>query len=401
MMNPRTKTLALFGLATGVLALCLAAAPTTGTGKPGVGTGDGAKRPVQILLPEANRPKVQVAILLDTSGSMEGLIAQAKSQLWRMVNELAQSKRNGLTPVLEIALYEYGKSSLPAAEGYMRMILPLTTDLDRVSEELFALTTNGGDEFCGQAIRAATLGLGWSEKKDDLKLIFIAGNEPFSQGGVDARQAIKDALARGITVNPIYCGSEQAGIGEGWRDAALAADGRFMSIDHNQVAVHVRAPQDEEIARLGAEINTTYVPYGSLGASGYARQQAQDANAEKAAPGSFMQRAVSKSSSMYSNGTWDLVDAVKDGRVKAEELEEQALPPAMKGLDKAGRKAFVEAKVAARGKIQRRIAELNAEREKFVQAELVKQGKAQKDTLDAALISAVHEQASKVGLKFD
>jgi len=93
--------------------------------------------------------KIQVALLLDTSGSMDGLIEQAKSQLWKIVNELATSKKKGQTPNVEIALYEYGKSTQPADKGYMKQVVPLTTDLDLVSEKLFELKTNGGSEYCG------------------------------------------------------------------------------------------------------------------------------------------------------------------------------------------------------------------------------------------------------------
>jgi hypothetical protein len=99
---------------------------------------------------------MQIALLLDASNSMDGLISQAKSQLWKIVNEMSLSKKNGATPLLQVALYEYGKDALPAGEGYIRQIAGLTTDLDRISEELFKLTTNGGSEFCGQVIKRAT-----------------------------------------------------------------------------------------------------------------------------------------------------------------------------------------------------------------------------------------------------
>ncbi|HWW60799.1 MAG TPA: hypothetical protein VN181_05465, partial [Thermoanaerobaculia bacterium] len=122
------------------------------------------------------KPVIQVAILLDTSNSMDGLIDQARTQLWRVVNEFATAKKNGTTPDLYVALYEYGNAGLAAERGYIRRVLPLTTDLDRVSEELFALKTNGGDEYCGHVIAEATKGLAWSTKSDDLKVIFIAGN---------------------------------------------------------------------------------------------------------------------------------------------------------------------------------------------------------------------------------
>ena len=130
------------------------------------------------------KPLVQIAILLDTSGSMEGLIEQAKSQLWKISNEFIKARQEGLAPTVQVALYEYGKSSLAQESGWIRQILPLTTDLDKVSEELFALRTNGGEEYCGWVIKRAVEDLEWSPASDAYKVIFIAGNEPFTQGPV-------------------------------------------------------------------------------------------------------------------------------------------------------------------------------------------------------------------------
>jgi hypothetical protein len=114
------------------------------------------------------KPLVQMAILLDTSSSMSGLINQARTELWAIVNEFIFAKRNGKEPELQVALYEYGKSSLLAKEGYIRMIVPLTTDLDKISEELFALGTNGGNEYCGWVIKEATQALEWPQSPKEL-----------------------------------------------------------------------------------------------------------------------------------------------------------------------------------------------------------------------------------------
>src|SRR3954447_15815674 len=126
-------------------------------------------------------PLVQLAILLDTSNSMDGLIEQTKGQLWKIVNQFINARQAGKRPEVQVALYEYGKSTLSAHNGYIRQIQPLTTDLDKISEELFALKTNGGEEYCGWVIREAVNRLAWSKRSDDLKVIFIAGNEPFTQ----------------------------------------------------------------------------------------------------------------------------------------------------------------------------------------------------------------------------
>src|SRR5688572_6682332 len=182
-------------------------------------------------------PVVQIAILLDTSGSMQGLIEQAKGQLWKIVNEFISAKQNGRRPNLEVALYEYGKSSLSAASGWIRQIVPLTNDLDRISEELFKLTTNGGEEYCGWVIQDAVGHLGWSKSPDAFKAIFIAGNEPFTQGPVDYAKSCKAAIEKGIIVNTIHCGADGVGVQTRWRDGALLAEGKYMVIDHNQAVV--------------------------------------------------------------------------------------------------------------------------------------------------------------------
>src|SRR3954470_10705306 len=137
------------------------------------------------------RPLVQIAFLLDTSNSMDGLIGQAKTQLWNVVNEFVRARKDGRPPAIQVALFEYGKRTLPASEGHVRLILPLTDDLDRVSEELFALRTKGGDEYCGWVIREATNRLDWSRSSGVYKAIFIAGNEPFTQGTVDFRTSCR------------------------------------------------------------------------------------------------------------------------------------------------------------------------------------------------------------------
>jgi len=350
---------------------------------------------------EEERPKVQLAILLDTSGSMSGLIDQARTQLWRIVNEFATAKKDGQPPVLQVALYEYGKSSIPASEGYLRMIAPLTDDLDKVSEELFKLTTNGGSEYCGMVIQASVEGLKWSPSDKELKAIFIAGNEPFTQGSVDYRTACKAAITKGIIVNTIHCGSEQQGIDGKWKDGAMLADGSYMNIDQNRAIAHIAAPQDKEIARLGAELNKTYVPYGGAGTVGAARQMEQDANARKrASAGSYVQRMVAKSSAQYRNVSWDLVDAVKEGKVDLKELKKDELPENMQKMTPEERKAYLEQNAKKRAEIQEKIRKLNEERRDYVAAERKKQAKPGEKTLDQAVIGSVREQAESKGYKF-
>ena len=126
----------------------------------------------QVLVEEIPDPtppvqrSIKLALILDTSNSMDGLIDQAKAQLWNIVNELAIAKCDGVKPNLEIALYQYGNDNLPAREGYIKLVAPLTTDLDEISASLFALRTRGGSEFCGQAIQTSLNQLDWDVRPE-------------------------------------------------------------------------------------------------------------------------------------------------------------------------------------------------------------------------------------------
>jgi hypothetical protein len=349
--------------------------------------------------PAAPKPVVQIAILLDTSGSMSGLIDQAKTQLWKIVTEFAKSSRDGVHPEIEVALYHYGTPSLGSETGYIKQLAPLTTDLDKISEELFKLKTDGGDEYCGMVIQKATRELKWSTDKNAYKAIFIAGNEPFTQGSVPFAEACKEAATKGVIVNTIYCGDLQQGISEKWDQGAKLADGTFVAINQNRQVVHIDAPQDKEIAELGAKLNSTYIAYGKDGKEGAARQAAQDANAARGGAGGGVARAEAKATGAYQNSTWDLADAVNRDATVLEKLKEDDLPDDMKKLDAKGRQDYVNAKIKERETIQNQIKQLSADRAKFV-ADKQKETSGDK-TLDAAIIDTVHNQAKNANLTFE
>ena len=346
-------------------------------------------------------PKIQLAILLDTSQSMNGLINQARTQLWKIVNELATAKQNGRTPDLEVALYEYGKSTIPQGEGYLRQIVALTDDLDAISEQLFALTTKGGQEYCGQVIQAATSGLAWSKADNDLKLIFIAGNEAFTQGTVSYKDACSTAIGKGITVNTIFCGPEAEGIRTGWRDGALLADGSFLHIDQNRRVAAIKTPFDQKLAELSGKVNRTFVFFGDKAdrLKRERRQVAQDAAAAKAAPSAAAERASFKGKKQYKSKA-DLVEAVRLGRVKLKNIKNEQLPESLRKLSLDEKKAYVKGKGKERAAIQIEISKLSKQRSKYIAEQRKQESESKpKNTLDAAIIKAVRAQAKKK--KFD
>ncbi|MEM6997009.1 MAG: VWA domain-containing protein [Myxococcota bacterium] len=336
---------------------------------------------------------IQIALLLDTSSSMDGLIDQARSQLWRVVNALDSATFHGAAPRLELALYEYGNDDLERSDGFIRQVSGFTVELDRVSEALFALDTLGGDEHAGQAIARSIDELSWNDGPGTLKVLYIAGNESFAQGPVDWNDAIERARAKGVVVNTVLCN----GVDDHWSDAAKAAGGKFMKIDHDAVVEYIAAPQDDEIAKLGLAINGTSVPYGAQGRWGMDNQLEQDGNAEGYGAASSVQRAMTKGSRNYVNPTWDLVDAADGKGFSFESVARDTLPAELTSKSAAELKAYVDAKRAERSKLKDKLSTLAKAREAFVTAERIRRNGDDPERLDTAIVKSIVEQAEAAG----
>lgn len=341
--------------------------------------------------PETNKQFIKVALLLDTSNSMDGLIDQAKAQLWDIVNELSYAKCGTNKPNLQIALYEYGNDRLNGNEGFIRQVLAFSNDLDDISKELFSLTTNGGEEYCGQVIQTSLNQLNWGKNADDLKLIFIAGNEPFTQGKVNYKDASTNANEKDITVNTIFCGNYNQGVSSYWKDGAQLTQGDYMAINQNKATVHIASPYDDDILILNKRLNKTYVAYGSKGRSKMALQAEQDMNASGYSKANAVKRTVSKSTHLYKNKSWDLVDAVEEKEVALDDIEDNELPTELKGKTKSEIKNYVAKKSKERIDIQNEIATLNAKRKTYIS----QQKSEQTNNLENAMTNAIKEQAKK------
>lgn len=333
--------------------------------------------------------KIQVALLLDTSSSMDGLIDQAKSRLWNIVNTLTTLKYEGKTPDIEIALYEYGNSGLSEKSNYIRQITSLSTDLDLISEQLFALKTNGGNEYCGAVIQDATKQLKWSAENNSMKLIYIAGNEEFNQGKISYKEAISNALKNDIYVNTIFCGNKTEAINILWKDGADRGKGKYFNIDSNQSVQYIATPYDEEITKCDEKINKTYINYGAKGAAKKMNQVTQDQNAKKVSNSNYTDRAVSKSKAVYKNESWDLVDKTKEDAAALSKIKKEELPIELQDKSTAEIQKIVTEKTKERETIQKEISVLAKKRQEYIDNES-KKTKKQDDlgnTINSSIVS--------------
>ena len=344
------------------------------------------------------KKKIKIALLLDTSNSMDGLIEQAKSQLWKFVNALSGATFQGEKPILEIALYEYGNDGLPSSEGYIRQVSIFTSDLDLISEKLFSLSTNGGNEFCGQVIQTSLNQLDWKGDASDLRIIFIAGNEPFTQGKISPSFACGNAKEKDVFVNTIHCGSFDQGIAQGWQQGASLTGGNYMSIEQDRQTVYIASPYDDEISTLNDQLNKTYISYGAKGEYKKENQIRQDNNASGYGKANKADRAISKTSSFYSNAEWDLVDASKEKSFDISTIKEEELPAELKGKTIEERRIYVVKKTNEREIIKKKIVELNSTRIVFISE--IQKNQPGNNSLDDAMLKAITVQASKKGFVF-
>ncbi|MDF2453054.1 MAG: hypothetical protein K0S26_2558 [Bacteroidota bacterium] len=351
------------------------------------------------LLPPDGSSKIQVALLFDTSNSMDGLIDQAKSRLWDVVNTLTTLKYQGKTPEIEIALYEYGNDGLSPASNYIRQVTPLTADLDLISEKLFALRTNGGSEYCGAVIQSSVKELKWYDGLNTMKLVYIAGNEGFNQGGVNYKEAINGALRNGIYVNTIYCGNKQEGISLFWEDGATKGHGKYFNIDSDKKIEYVQTPYDQQINTCNDKLNKTYIGYGRQGVQKKQAQATQDANASSISQANSTERIVTKSKAVYKNDSWDLVDNIKENENNLDKLKTEDLPAEYKGKSKEEIKKIVMEKAKERETIQKEIGELAVKRQKYITE--ASKTKNKEDDLGTAIKSSIVSFATIKGYSLD
>ncbi len=344
----------------------------------------------------ARRKSIDLVLCLDTSGSMQGLINAARQKMWEIVNECAGARPS---PVLRVALYSYGGPG-NEDDGYVIEQTGFTTDLDLVSEKLFALGTNGGTEYVGRVIQRSIEKLQWGGA-DSAKILFVAGNESADQDQrAKFRDVVKHAAGLGVRINSIYCGGADDSDSAGWREVAALGGGRYASIDMNRGTVAVVSPYDRDLEDLSRRVNTTYLGYGRKADAAKERQSLQDGNAA-AAPAAGAARAESKASGLYDNGSWDLVDKSAESGFDVATIPVEDLPAEMRAMTLEQKTAWIETKKKERGEIQVRIRELAAKRSQFVKLEMDKQGLDDSKSLDKAVRDAIREQAGEKGFQFE
>jgi hypothetical protein len=340
---------------------------------------------------------IDVAICLDTSNSMDGLIGSAKQKLWDIVNDLAKAKP---APNLRVGLFSYGNNGYDPKAGWVRKELDLTTDLDKVSEKLFGLTTHGGTEYVGRVCRDALDQLSWSPDPGALKIIFVCGNEAATQDReVPLKPLAETAVRKGVIINTIYCGNLNSGDAKGWKEFADLSEGRFAAIDQQRGTVAIATPVDKELTELGAQLNSTFCFAGKEAKALAENQVRQDQNAAGLSPAAAAGRAVAKGGDAYRFED-DLVDKLKkDPKFDVKKVPVEELSDELKKMTPEEREKHVRDLLAKREELQKKISDLSKQREAFIEAERRKNSSSADKAFDEAVRDVLREQAQRKGIE--
>lgn len=348
--------------------------------------------------PPVKQSTIDLAFCLDTTGSMSGLIEGAKQKIWSIVNTVASAQPK---PVLRIGLVAYRDHG----DEYVTRVFDFTGDLEIMYSQLRALKAEGGGdtpEDVNRALDDAVNRLQWSKNSGALKILYLVGDAPPHmdyQEPIDYRQAARTAAREGIIINTIQCGQipETRPV---WQEISRLAEGRFASIDQNGGMIAINSPYDADLSRLSSELTNTYVAYGREGAEKQAAQASNDREVVALGAPVAAERAAAKSSELYHNESWDLVDAIKNKELKLESLRPDQLSAAMQKKPIADQRAYLDRKAQEREKIQKEIQDLSKKRDDYVAKQTEKLDGGAKNGFDAQVLQTLKDQGKKKGITF-
>lgn len=357
--------------------------------------------PVVHQLP-TNQPKVDVVFVLDTTGSMSGLIQTAKEKIWSIASTMASAQQ---TPEIRIGLVAYRDRG----DAYLTKIVDLSDDLDSVYAALMDFQADGGGdspEGVNKALYDAVHNMSWSQGENVYQAVFLVGDAPPHMDYNEVRypEIIAAAQKKGIVINTIQCGDQPSTIAP-WTQMASLGQGNFFQVEQAGSAVAYASPFDKEIAELSVRLDDTRLYYGD--SKEKARAEAKVAATDKlhaaASIESRARRGVFNSADGGRKnmlGENELVDAIASGALKLDDIEEQHLPAPMVAMAPEEQKAHIEELVVERADIKSKIQRLAADRDEYIAKKVEADGGA-KDSLDVLLYEAVKEQAGKAGLEYE
>lgn len=347
----------------------------------------------------AASPRLEMVFVLDTTGSMTGMIDAAKQKVWSIVNDVLKSPDHPSVRVGLVAYRDHG-------DAYVTRVTPLTSDLDKVYATLMDYRADGGGdtpEDVRQALSDGVHKAGWSPRAPRLaQVLFLVGDAPPHDDYVQEPSTLKttaQAVGAGLVVNTIECGSA-ADTRVAWQAISRHGEGQFFAIAEDGGVQSIPTPYDKPLAALGARMGGTYLAYGaathrSAAMAGAAHMEAR-VMASAPAPAAA-DRAVNKAlnGSAYDS---DLLQSLDDGSVRLDALKDADLPDDLRKLSPAARKGEISRRLQARRGMRAQILSLSHKRDAYL-AEAAKKGGGKGAGLDAAVTAALRKELAPRGIR--
>lgn len=348
------------------------------------------------------KPQIEVLFVLDTTGSMSGLISAAKEKIWSIASTMASAQT---APDIKIGLIAYRDRG----DAYVTQTIPLSNDLDSMYAKLMDFQADGGGdgpESVNQALYEAVNKISWSQDKNTYKVIFLVGDAPPHmdyQDDVKYPVTLGLAQKKGIVVNAIQCGQDSSATND-WRQVASLGQGQYFQVEQNGNAIAIATPYDQKLAELSSKLDSTRLYYGNKEEK--AKQATKVAATEKlhkeASPESQARRAafnVSVSGKINAIGDNELIDAVSSGRVKLKDIPKASLPEPLQAMTPSEQDALIGKAKHERDQLETEVRQLSAQRDDYLKKQVTAKG-GKKDSLDAKLLGAISSQAKDKGLLY-
>ncbi len=371
--------------------------------------GGAQREPAQHVRTAATgKAALEMVFVLDTTGSMGGLIDGAKQKIWSIVNDVMKTPAH---PKVRIGLVAYRDHG----DEYVTRVLPLTDDLDKVYSTLMDYKAAGGGdtpEDVRQALADGVHKAGWSQRgPQTAQILFLVGDAPPHDdysSEPDTLTTTAEAVKSGIIVNTIECGGA-ADTQVAWEKICRRGEGQFFQIAQDGGVQAIATPFDAELSRLGTKVGATYLAYGNGGMAGgsggfqagraSAQYRLESKIASSAPLGAQADRAVNKAINSHSYDDSDLLQGVENGTVKLEKLKEEDLPVAFKKLSPEARAKEIAKRLAERKALRSDILALSKKRDTYLVEARKKKG-GTKSAFDSAVSAAIRSQSARRGIKF-
>ncbi len=347
------------------------------------------------------RPQIEVVFVLDTTGSMGGLIDAAKEKIWSIATTMASANN---APHIKIGLVAYRDRG----DDYVTQVTPLSEDLDQVYARLMDYQAGGGGDAPESVIAGLTRAVndaGWSQRDGVYRVVFLVGDAPPQNYGDEPSidEVARLAASRGLIVNTIRCGTSTATQAV-WQQIAGVTQGEYFSVGQQGDALAIATPFDAGLAELSAQIDATRMFYGD--------EEALESAAAKSAATSKLHRSASVSSRARratfnasgagkdnAFGKDDLIAAIERDDIDLADVDEHLLPEPLQAMAPSERKAHVQAQREEREALMREVKELAEKREAYLASKVVELESAP-DSLDYKLGGTLLKQAKEKGIVY-